>query len=205
MRKYVMILSLLLACPARLTFSQECSSSSKNVLSFAPWSTKSLPSPDQRWRLVEVATKSANENAALYTQDTRSSQRWEIAAIERSGIAFWSEDSRRILLRDQYAADDTRIRVFEVSASGPKEIKGLDHKIRQAIYRRIPQNETTLWLYYPHVCFATNDSSTIIAVADAPVVLKLENSKGKDFDLKLIVHLSSLHILVSAPKAPTFP
>lgn len=194
---------LLLACPARLAFSQECSSSSKNVLSFGPSSTKSLSSPDQRWRLVEVGSKSANKNAALYMQDTRSTQNWEIATIERSGIAFWSEDSRRILLRDQYAADDTRIRVFEVSGSSPKEIQGLDSKIRRAIYRHIPQNETTLWLYYPHVCFAANDSSTIIAVADAPVAPK-QGGKGKDFDLKLTVHLSPFHILVSAQKVSTF-
>lgn len=204
MRKYVIILSLLLACPARLAFSQECSSSSKNVLSLGPSSTKSLPSPDQRWQLVEVGTKSTNENAALYVRDTRSSQKWEIAAIERSGIAFWSEDSRRIFLRDQYAADDTRIRVFEVSASGPKEIEGLDNKIRRATYRRIPQSETTLWLYYPHVCFAANTSTTIIALVDSPVAPK-QGGKGKDFDLKLTVHLSPLQILVSAPKVPTFP
>jgi len=141
----------------------------------------------------------------IYIQNRKSSQKWNVGSIERDGRAFWSDDSRRLFLRDEYAADDTKLRVFEITGSRPKEIKGLDNRIRRAIFARIPETETTQWLYYPKACFAENDSATIIVVADAPLVRKRESSKGKDFRLKLTVDLISFQILIEAPKAPTFP
>jgi hypothetical protein len=59
----------------------------------------------------------------------------------QSGTVFWSEDSKRVFLRDEYAADDTKIRVFDVAGPGPNEIKGLDGKIRTEISAHIPANE----------------------------------------------------------------
>lgn len=135
----------------------------------------------------------------------QSSRKWTVGTIERDGRAFWSDDNKRLFLRDEYTADDTRIRIFDVAGSVPRELKGLDHRIRSAIFSRIPQGETTLWLYYPQVCFAANDSSTIIAVANAPVVRKRQDSEGKDFSLRLTVDLISFQIVVSGPRAPRFP
>lgn len=109
----------------------------------------------------------------------------------------WSEDSRRVLLRDSYAADDTRIRGFEVVGSAPKEIEGLDQRIQRAIFARIPEDRTTQWLYYPEACFAADDSSTIILSADLPLVPKRESGEGKSVGLKLTVSLISSQIVVS--------
>jgi len=120
-----------------------------------------------------------------------------MGSIERDGIAFWSEDSERVFLRDESAADDTKIRVFDVSSSEPKEIKHLDSSIRKAIFARIPNNQTTLWLKYPRVCFAANDSSTIIVIADAPLVRKREGGPGMSFDLNVTVNLITLRIVNS--------
>lgn len=181
-----------------------CSPSAKAVnLDLA--STRSLISPDQQWRFISVGPNSAGQVAVIYIQNRKSSQKWNVGSLERDGRAFWSDDSKRLFLRDEYAADDTKIRVFEITGSRPTEIRGLDSKIRRAIVARIPQNEATQWLYYPKVCFAANDSATVILVADAPLVKKRESSEGKDFMLKLTVNLASFQILVEAPKAPTFP
>jgi len=141
----------------------------------------------------------------IYIQNQKSSQKWNVGSIERDGRAFWSEDSKRLFLRDEFAADDTKIRVFEVTSTRPKEIKGLDNSIRKAIFSRIPENEATQWLYYPKACFAANDSDTVILVADAPLTKKRESSEGKDFRLKVTVNLISFKVLIEAPKAPTFP
>jgi hypothetical protein len=203
--KYILMMCLVVAFVACPTFAQECDSSSKRTVTFDPRSAKSLLSPDRQWRLLFVGPKPADQTAALYIQSTRSSQKWKVAVIERSATAFWSDDSKRAFLRDEYAADDTRIRLFEVSSSTPSEIEGLDHKIRQAIYARIPEIETSLWLYYPQACFAARDPSTIILDVDAPLVLKREDSKGKGFSLKLTVHVTPFRICVSGQKAPTFP
>ena len=133
----------------------------------------------------------------MYIQSAQDHKKWNIGWIERNGTAFWSEDSQRLFLRDEYAADDTKVRVFEVAGSVPKEIRGLDRRIRNAIFARIPQNNTTQWLYYPRVCFAANDSSTIILVADAPLIPKTESGGGKPFGLKLKVNLITLEIVTT--------
>jgi hypothetical protein len=142
---------------------------------------------------------SSEQTAALYIQNERNSKRWKVGWIERSGTAFWSEDSKHLFLRDEYAADDTKIRVFHITGAAPKEIKGLDDKIRKSTLARIPENETTQWLYYPRVCFAANDSSTIIVVADAPLVPKMGSGSGKPFRLTLTVNLNTLKVVDSAP------
>lgn len=135
----------------------------------------------------------------MYIQRKHNHKRWNVGYIERSGTAFWSEDSKRLFLRDEYAADDTSIRVFDVTGATPKEIKGLDDRIQKWILTHIPKDKTTLWLYYPRVCFAVNDSSTIIVVADAPLVPKTESGSGKPFGFTLTVNLNTLEVVDSTP------
>jgi hypothetical protein len=168
-------------------------------------STGSLVSPDHAWKFVSIGRKSPDQPAMLYLENLRSSHTWRVGSLKRNGTAFWSDDSRRLFLRDEYAADDTRIRVFDVTRAAPREIRGLDRAIRQAIYARIPKNETTMWLYYPQVCFAASDSSTLMLVADAPVVKKIGDSRGKDFRPELSVGLTSMQVTTSGPRAPQFP
>jgi len=191
--------------PEALTYAAEYSCSPAKKINLDLWSTRTLPSPDQHWRFTSIGPSSSGQTATLYIQNSHSSQKWNIGSIERNGTAFWSEDSKRVFLRDEYAADDTEIRVFDVTGSVPTEIKGLDDRIRRAIFARIPGDETTLWLYYPQVCFAAKDASTIILVADAPVVRLNADSEGKSFSLKLTVNLISLQIVTSGPEAPKFP
>jgi len=177
--------------------STECGSPSAKEVNLSLWSTSSLPSPDQRWQFVSVGPNSSEHKATLYIQSTHSSKKWNVGWIERDGTVFWSEDSKRVFLRDEYAADDTKIRVFDVAGLQPREIKGLDEKIRKVIFAHIPENETTLWLYYPQACFAGNDSSTILLTVDAPRVRKRANGSGKPFSLKLAINLNNLQIVVS--------
>jgi hypothetical protein len=186
------------------TFAAECGTTTKAInLDLA--STRSLLSPDQQWRFTSVGPNSLDQVAVLYIQNRKTFHKWNIGSIERDGRAFWSEDSKRLFLRDEFAADDTKIRVFDVSGPIPKEINGLENKVRKAIFSRIPQDEMPQWLYYPKTCFAENDSETVILIADAPLNKKTGSSPGKDFKLKVTVNLISLGIEIEAPKAPTFP
>jgi len=108
---------------------------------------------------------------------------------------FWSQDSKRLFLRDQYAADDTKIRVFDVSAGTPVEINGLDGAIQKALFTHIPKNKTTQWLYYLEACFAADDSSMVIVIADAPLIPKKGSGSGTSFDLKLTVNVLTRQVL----------
>jgi hypothetical protein len=192
--KRLVIVSVLWPCAAGCAVSAECGRAPAKEMSLNLWSTSSLSSPDQRWKFIGVGPRSSEQRAALFIQSAQDNKKWSVGWIERNGTAFWSEDSQRLFLRDEYAADDTKVRVFDVTGSVPKEIKGLDRRIRNAIFAHIPQNKTTQWLYYPQVCFAANDSSTIILVADAPLVPKTGSGSGKPFSLKLTVNLITLQI-----------
>jgi hypothetical protein len=155
----------------------------------------------QEWKFLSIGPHSPEKKAPLYIQNTETSKKWLIGWIERNGTTFWSGDSKRLFLRDEYAADDTKIRVFDLAGAVPKEIKGLDDKIQKALFAHIPQNKTTQWLYYPEVCFAVNDSSTIILVADAPLVPKKESGSGMPFSVKLRVNLVTRQVVDAAPTA----
>jgi len=181
--------------------STECTSSPAKEINLDLWSTRSLLSPDQRWKFFNVGPHSQERKAPLYIQKADSSKKWLIGWIERNGTAFWSEDSNRLFLRDEYAADDTKIRVFDVTGAAPKEIKGIDDKIQHALLSHIPKNKSTQWVYYPKVCFAANDSSTIIVVADAPLVPKKESGSGIPFNLILTVNLITLKVDSAQPTA----
>jgi hypothetical protein len=177
-------------------FPAECSSTPTHEANLYSASNTSLLAPDRQWKLVTVGPNSEGK-AVLYIQSTSASKKWTIGSIERHGTAFWSDDSKRLFLRDEYAADDTRIRVFEVTRPIPQEIKGLNGRIQQAIFSHIPSNKTTQWLYFPKVCFAANDSSTIVLVADAPLVPKRESGSGKPFRLSLTVNLTTLQVVTT--------
>jgi len=164
-------------------------------------SKRSLLSPDQKWKFLSIGPHSPEKRAPLYIQNTESSKKWLVGWIERNGTAFWSGDSKRLFLRDEYAADDTKIRVFEVTGAMPKEIEGLDNKIQKALFTHIPPDKTTQWVYYPEVCFAVNDSSTIIVVADAPLVPKKQSGSGRPFSVKLTVNLVTRQVVNAAPTA----
>ena len=194
-------LVFLLSVAANVGSSTECDSTPAKKVNLHLWSTRSLLSPDQRWKFVSVGPHSPERQMPLYIQNTESSKKWLIGWIERNGTAFWSGDSKRLFLRDEYAADDTRIRVFDVTAAAPKEVKGLDDKIQKALFAHIPKNKTTQWLYYPEVCFAANDSSTIIVLADAPLVPKEESGSGVSFSLKLTVNVVTRQVIDAVPKS----
>lgn len=197
--KRFVITSIFCTCVVGFAFSSDCGSPPTKEINLDLWSKRSIPSPNHLWQFISVGPNSSEQKTALYIQNIHSSRKWNVGSIERDGTVFWSEDSKRVFLRDEYAADDTKIRVFDVTNPVPKEINGLDRRIRRMIFSRIPENETTLWLYYPQVCFAAHDSSTIIVVADAPLVVKRENSKGKPFSLTLTVNLITFQIVNSKP------
>ena len=72
-------------------------------------------------------------------------------------------------------------------------------KIQKALFAHVPQDKTTQRLYYPEVCFAANDSSTIIVVADAPLVPLNASGSGRPFRVKLTVNLVIRQIVDAAP------
>jgi hypothetical protein len=199
--KSALILLVAWSLAACFGFAAECDPPAEKV-DISIWSTQSLASPDGRWRFTAVGTRSAGRKAPLYVQDTRTFKRWKVGVIERDGIVFWSEDNRRIFLEDLYAADDTHIRVFDLTGPTPREIKGLNETIRKEIDIHIPKDESPFWLVYPETCFAADDSSVIIVVAHAPHVPEKAGVPAKPLRIKMTVNVVNLQILESVPQVP---
>lgn len=189
--KQLLLIFTLSMCVTHLCFAADCTVPTKRE-SVDLWSTKSLLSPDLKWKFISKGPRSSEKSAALYIRSKDGAQQWKIGSIERDGTAFWSGDSKRLFLVDEYAADDTIIRVFDLTGRAPREIKGLDRNIRKVIFRHFSPNETTLWLIYPTACFTAGDSSSIFLAVDAPRVRKAESGTGKSLSLTLTVDLLTL-------------
>jgi hypothetical protein len=140
---------ILLLWMCTVSFATETCSPGPKKINIDLWSTKSLLSPDGRWEFRIIGPKKPEGHAALYLRNIVASKRWKVGSIERDGTVFWSNDSKRLFLIDEYAADDTRIRILDVTRTTPNEIAGLDDKIRRVIFRHVPDTRTTLWLTYP--------------------------------------------------------
>jgi hypothetical protein len=187
-----------LFCAADIGLAAQCDTTPPKKLNLTHFSTGSLESPDHRWKFLSVSRNSPDEKATLYIQDAETSKKWLLGWLERNGTAFWSRDSKRLFLRDEYAADDTKIRVFDITGKMPQEIKGINDKLEQTVLAHVPKDKITQWLYYPEVCFAADDSSTIIVVADAPLDPK-EGGSGTPSDLKLTVNVVTGQVLAAVP------
>ena len=147
----------------------------------------SLPSPDREWDFISTRSSDPQRDAQLYILNKDAKRRWNIGSLVRNGTAFWSQDSRHLFLRDELAADDSRIRVFDLTGFEPNEINALDQTVRGIISSRLAAGETTLWIHYPQVCFASANTSEIHLTIDAHRVPG--NEKGRDMTLRLVVHL----------------
>jgi hypothetical protein len=182
-------------------FSADCDRTPPKQVNLTQYSSNRVLSPDQQWAFLSVGPQSPDQRASLYLQNAKTTKRWFVGSAERNGTAFWSGDSKRLFLRDEYAADDTKIRIFDVTGEMPQEINGVNDKIESAVFAHIPKDKTTQWLYYPMVCFAAADSSTIIVLADAPLVPKTGSGSGIPFKLKLTVNVVTQRIIAAVPTA----
>jgi len=153
----------------------------------------SLSSPDRSWEFVSVGSPTWQYNAVLQLIDRRTKRGWNIGSLGRDARAFWSPDSKEILLRDEYAADDMKLRVFNVMGPWPQEIHGLDRAIKRTVLSRIPNHDSTLWITYPEVCFSADKSSTILLTVDAPYAPSLGGS-GTDLRFRLTIDLTTLRV-----------
>jgi hypothetical protein len=180
----------LAVCVGQVSFASDCSASSKEVDFTHGEATVLVSSPDHRWVFVSKGSVTWEHSAGLVILNYKTKKRWNIGSLGRNGTVFWSDDSKRLILRDEYAADDTRLRVFDLTDSGPQELHGLDRSIKKDVASHTPQTEGSLWITYPQVCFSGENSSLILLTVDAPHAPKSGGS-GKSLRLRLIVDLTT--------------
>jgi len=152
---------------AHSAFGSNCAAPTQ-VLDFTHGDARvSLLSPDRSWEFVSVGSPTWQQDAVLQLLNRQTNRSWIIGSLGRDAIAFWSLDGKEMLLKDEYAADDMKLRVFNVVGPRPQEAHGLDRAIKRAILSHIPIHDSTLWITYPEVCFSAEKSSMILLTVDA--------------------------------------
>lgn len=162
-------LALVLVLPVgQIALAESCPAPS-NTTSFTHMDRSvSAPSPDARWQFVSAGTGSPDDDAAMEFVDSKTHRRWHVGSLERNGTAIWSDESKWLILIDEYAVDDTKIRLFHMGQSAPREVHGLDRRVRRHVLNNLPRNHSILWLNYPKVCFSSAAPSHILLTVTAP-------------------------------------
>lgn len=187
-------LGLVLAlCVGHASFASDCAAPGREVHFSHGQAKVMLSSPDHQWEFISEGSETWEDGARLVMLDYKTNEQWNIGSLDRNGTVFWSQDSEWLILRDEYAADDTRLRVFDLMNSGPQELHGIDHSIKGVISVHTPPNEESLWVTYPEVCFSDGSSSIIRLTVDAPHAPK-NGVKGKSFQLRLIIDLTTASV-----------
>ena len=182
----------LAVCIGQTAFASDCAAPGKTV-SFSHGEARvSFLSPDHRWEFTSMGSKTWEHSATLQLLDQQTKRRWNIGSLERNGTVFWSQDSKRLLLRDEYAADDTRIHVFYLEGSDPQEIHGLDRSVKRAISSHLPPDQTPR-RHSPACLLLLWELFDILLTVDAPHAPS-RGGEGTGMRLSLAVNLSPLEI-----------
>ncbi len=190
---YVQLVFALAISMTQTAFASNCAAPTE-TLDFTHGDARvSLSSPDRNWEFVSEGSKSWKSEAKLHLLDRQTKRMWNVGLLGRNGTAFWSSDGKELLLRDEYAADDMKLRVFNLIGPRPQEIHGLDRAIKRAVFSQVPNHDSTLWITYPEVCFSADKSSMILLTVDAPHAPSRGGS-GTDLRMRLIIDLSTLRV-----------
>jgi hypothetical protein len=190
---YIQLVFALAISITRVAFASNCAAPTETLDSTHGDARASLSSPDRNWEFVSEGSTTWQYDAKLHLLDRQTKRLWKVGSLGRNGTAFWSSNGKELLLRDEYAADDMKLRVLHLIGPRPQEIHGLDRAIKRAVLSRIPNHDSTLWITYPEVCFSADQSSKILLTVDAPHAPS-RGGTGTDLRMRLIVDLSSLRV-----------
>jgi hypothetical protein len=148
-----------------------------------------INSPDGRWQVVVTAATPESASTPVSIRRTTGGKSWPLVSLERSGTVYWSANGHWLVLRDNFAADDTRLEAFDVQGEVPRSVKGIDRAVQSQISALIPKNKMPQWLHISSVCFDGADQSEVEFFVDAPLVPKYGSGSGQAFQLSLSVNL----------------
>jgi len=143
--------------------------------------------------VASIGAKSADQDASLQLRNLKSHRQWPIGSYGRNLVVFWSPDTRWLLLIDDYAADDAKIRIFDLQSSGPKEVRGLDRSLKSHVFRHIPRGKSALWFHYSQVCFTSENPSRVLLTAEAPFAPDAGGS-GTGMNVQLAVDFGTMKV-----------
>jgi hypothetical protein len=191
-----------------------CSSSHSSAVSLNLSTPRTLISPDEKWKLLGVPGKTVFDSASVFIESRNAAgpsaaaadkpKKWRIDWLHHRGAAWFSDDSRWLVFRDEFAKDDTALRAFDLSGDAPREIHHLDDHVRRAIQKQIPKGMAAEWVKYPDVCFADGAPNTFLVLSDTPVLPRWSRQKGKPFFLHIEVTLPDA-TAVATPYTPKPP
>jgi hypothetical protein len=182
-----------------------CSSSHASAVNLNLSTPRTLISPDEKWKLLGVPGKNVFTDASVFLATSGDSpKKWRIDWLHRRGSAWFSDDSHWLVLRDEFAKDDTALRAFDLSGDAPREIHHLDDHVRRAIQKQIPKGMAAEYVKYPDVCFADGAPATFLVLSDTPILPRWSRIKPQPFFLRIVVTLPDA-TAVATPYSPKTP
>ena len=167
------VAATLLVCFAIAAPASECPSHAGPQIEVNTSTPRSLDSPDKKWRLYSVPGHTFSDDASVFLSLADTNKKWRIDWLKRRGMAYFSEDSRWLVFRDDYIPIDSFLLAYDLSGSSPKEIKHINTSVRDAIAARIPKGMMAEYVHYPDFCFAiaaAGAPTTVILLSDTPVL-----------------------------------
>ena len=122
-----------------------CSSSRPAAVNLNLSTPRTVISPDEKWKVLGVPGKNVFTDASVFIATGSGEKKWRIDWLHHRGSAWFSDDSHWLVLRDDFAKDDTALRAWDLSGDSPREIKHVDANIRRAIEKQIPKGMAAEW------------------------------------------------------------
>jgi hypothetical protein len=185
-----------------------CSSSHSSAVSLNLSTPRTLISPDEKWQILGVPGKTVYDSASVFLESRNAAgdghKKWRLDYLHHRGAAWFSDDSHWLILRDDFARDDTSLRAWDLSGAAPRELKHVDANVRRAIEKQIPKGMAAEWVKYPDVCFADGAPATFLVLSDTPILPRWSRQKGRPFFLHIEVTLPDA-TAVATPYTPKTP
>jgi len=149
-----------------------------------------LDSPDRNWR-VKCNQPTVQRDAIYLTVESKSNDRhWLLTTVFRSGLIGWSKDSTIVLFLDRHSVEDTRFRAFRVSTSGPREISGLDSRIKKEVNLFLrPRKQEILYLDITNPVFLDQTAVVGADISVRSVPAGVSNTPSQEWHGKLVVSM----------------
>jgi hypothetical protein len=151
-----------------------------------------LPSPDGKWEVDSVTSKTEEGNSTLVLKSLSERHTQQLGDFFRSGTLIWSSNSRMLVFLDRHSAEDTRLRVFFVPGSDGVATDSADREIRSSVLRSIGSDNRVL--FYDLDMLSCSGDEFAVSARVVTVSKAVKSGPAKQWDGKYTVLLKPLKV-----------
>lgn len=151
-----------------------------------------LSSPDGKWEVESVPSKTEDGNSTLVLKSRSERRTVRLGEFFRSGTLIWGSDSRVLVFLDRHSPEDTRLRVFFVPDSHGVATDSADREIRSSVRRSVGSGNRIV--FYDLEMPACSGDEFVVSVHVVTVSKSVTSGPAKQWEGKYTVHLKPLKV-----------